>query len=1482
MPAISRIRFTNLVFENGAKRYNDVIFQFDSYNGVILLENGGGKTVLVQAVLQTVLPHTLLGERKAKDTFALENSPAHLAVEWLISDRPRRYALTAVTLFHSKQGMDSYKYVYEYESGDEHSLEGLPFVREGQNGQSRPSSKEEMADYYQYMSRNHLNAHYFTINREYQSYLEDNFKIINSEWKSVARINAAEGAVEGFFDGCNTTTQLVNQLLIPTVEEALAGGGTKDFVETFERQREHFKKHRQLRDKIEESQQVDMKINSYVNRYAFYDEARQALLKVKGEARSLYQLATQQQEQVAQRLEEHQQATSRLQEQRQEWERKQASYQLAGRRQELDYTGQIYEERRKEYEEQHEEYEQKNSRLQNLEISQLKARIRSSEEEIKYYTEQIRNLAADPDVRNLEEKIKNNAGYLRYCYLQEERILEGKKQESQTELDKVNRELRELERNHEEQQNHYYKLREQKGQAEQQRIQAENDMQSIASQILANPVQEEVLKEKPKWEQRVAELERNRLENQGLVRRLQEEKRQLLEELAQLRPQLQTCARQEQSLKDLNDRIQEEQESLLLRMKELQTELYSVHSLYTQQSTVINQFEDSVENLRLQKERAILHESQVLALHTFYESSSYYGADPLVEGWIDDWREQFTYLEAGAVYVEKAAQQLGHSVSEYFAVYPFWAISLVCKTSEADNLLARLRRQAMVLTHPVFILTQEEARSILDSLIEPSHEAPEVGRRVFPANWEVNLSLPAFQNWKQELEKKAHDASSERWHREARLQEMEEFRKQLLQFWEKYPYEEACQVQQSWQELREQVVELDQGIRNREERLEEIDTRLDSLIKKNNEISEEHTHLSNRIMKAQDYIRKVSERDKAELDLRQCQELMLTREQEMERTKRQKERGDRRQQELKEDLLLIQQEFRYLLDQPLYQEVKAAIPRESKQNRALLETERRDLVDALHQKQKGRQHLEDRLNQARIAKKDSEKDLERKRRQCDTEIDEDFIFPPGGDEEINVIIQQTKALKQLLKRLEPGLKQAETDYAIAKDRFNQQEADFYKKFTQAVVFSQSLIVVKDELEQEHQDIQSKQNYLDEQAIILKAEEDMFKQALVELERYHERYEYLQDNIVYVDLPSPVVQDFSYQPMPIIKRYIKELEDKQAHLNQVGEGLEQEKSRLEQFCQEELQDIKLRRMVVNGLKYLDNYQEVGEWKNRLSSRIALAIRHAEDDMREHDRQLQQFINHIHSYLLTMAGELRAIPRKTRVKVEDSWKEIFQFDVPQWEEKEGKSELRKHVDWMLNEIESDRYRDENGKENYALMQKDIEKWLQAPQLLSNVMQGKNIKVKCRKVTADGKVSSYPSAWESSNQWSGGEKWSKNMALFLGIQNYLAEKRQAINPRMKRSRTVILDNPFGKASSEHILDPVFFIAEQLGFQIIALTALAEGKFISDYFPIVYSCRLRPSINPDKYLIAADKEIRHAYFQDHDPEALRRLGEQKQMELF
>src|SRR5690625_1763072 len=102
------------------------------------------------------------------------------------------------------------------------------------------------------------------------------------------------------------------------------------------------------------------------------------------------------------------------------------------------------------------------------------------------------------------------------------------------------------------------------------------------------------------------------------------------------------------------------------------------------------------------------------------------------------------------------------------------------------------------------------------------------------------------------------------------------------------------------------------------------------------------------------------------------------------------------------------------------------------------------------------------------------------------------------------------------------------------------------------------------------------------------------------------------------------------------------------------------------------------------------------------------------------------------------------------------------------------------------------------------------------------------------------------------------------------------------MKRHRAVILDNPFGKASSDHVLNPVFFIAEQLGFQIIALTAHADGKFLQDYFPVIYSLRLRATEDESKQVMTKQKSVNYAYFQDHEPEVIERLEEREQLELF
>ena len=152
------------------------------------------------------------------------------------------------------------------------------------------------------MSKNRINAKVFKTKRDYHKYIEDKFKIIPKEWDRIATINGAEGDVEKFFDSCATMGQLVDNLLIPTVEEALAGDGTKEFAETFEKQREHFKKYNQLKFRIDESRQVESEVGRYIDYYKEYDEINTRVIKTKEELKALYGLAKKEQNSNSEKL----------------------------------------------------------------------------------------------------------------------------------------------------------------------------------------------------------------------------------------------------------------------------------------------------------------------------------------------------------------------------------------------------------------------------------------------------------------------------------------------------------------------------------------------------------------------------------------------------------------------------------------------------------------------------------------------------------------------------------------------------------------------------------------------------------------------------------------------------------------------------------------------------------------------------------------------------------------------------------------------------------------------------------------------------------------------------------------------------------------------------------------------------------------------------------------------------------------------------
>ena len=1475
LPAISRIRLTNIIYENGGKRFNDEIFEFDGYNGVILLANGGGKTVLIQTALQAVLPHTSLGERKIKDTLSLEGGASHVAIEWILNDRPRRYGLTAVTLFLAPEGLKSLKYAYDYSAGEDHSIENIPFVKQTMEGDTRPASRQEMQEYYQYMQNQKMNAHTFDTIKDFHQYIEENFHIVPSEWRSIAHINGAEGDVEKFFDGCKTTSQLVNQLLIPVVEGTLIGG-TEDFVQIFERQREHFKKHKELRTRIEESKSIEEKISQYVSTYTKLYEVEEKMLSKKKEAKSIYKFFVEEKEKTEDEIDHIKGLEEILLEKKYELKRKNISYELALLNKELEGARDEYEIIKSQYMDWDNRLKTKENALQNLEIAELKSHIKQKEERIGILKKQLEELDEDEDIIDLKDRLEENSSTLRGYFEREivnlgkqKTIWENQRDKYQDLLQKIHQNIEQLKNNKQNLiEGRAGDIREIKG--------IEDRMKNIKKDVLANPTKETIEGEYPKWRQRTEEIEGLNISYMKRLKVLRERKAQLSIEISNIHDEIQKLI-EYTTLKDRDlESIDEKHREILSTVKGLRLEWHYLDSIYLKQRSISQYMEERLERTRNEKEKLLEKERISYRLLDYYGENEYFTGEPLLEEWVNSWRNQFNLLEIGTRYIEKGAANLNKNIEEIYMAYPLWALAVITSEGEVGKLYKKIEEQRERLTLPILILSQEEASNMLlgKGKIEE--------RYIYPRIWQDNVDKEEFQLWKNGLEKSVKEAVKDRKEKETEEKYWQDILVKTTEFLLKYPYDEYIQ-------LVEEVKSLKDKLHNKRNLLDEkrkesglIDREIDDYQTKMKDLEQEANYLDRRIEKALDYFEKAKDRERINNLLYQKNEQLILVEKDILRQKKDRDGKEAVIREVEEGIRDIDNQIHDILTNPYYREVEDFKPLFRNLNKDSILEEREYIKDRLLERQKGRPEIVRELKETQNIKAEYEEQLRRKYASANYPVDEDVEYPYNGSIWIQGLLKDIRGFKEEIDKILPYLNEKEDLYKHRKYIYEERLSSFHEEFEEIVNFTQPLPSVKKQLAEEELQLDEKQTYIETSYERLKEQLEEIQDNIKNMDIKNGKYEFLIENIEEAILSSDIEQNLPYDREGIVSKMFEEMEKLTRDLEAKREKVIRDGNQFIQFLNVNVKDVRLREMAASGIRNKDTFDEILDWQKNMNRTINRAIRIHEKNMMEHDRELNQFIQYLYTYLNTLADELRAIPKNTRVKLEDDWKEIFQIQVPTWEEEEGKEEVRRYVDWMIGNLEKEEFLDEEGREDQGKVKKAIETWFQSKQLLTNIMGGKEIKVRCRKVTNDGNISNMYYAWESSNLWSGGEKWSKNMALFLGVLNYVAEKKQHILPNQKRHGTVIMDNPFGKASSDHVLSPVFFIAEQLGFQFIALTAHGEGRFIRDYFPVVYSCKLRPSMEGDTSILTKEKSINYAFFKDNDPMAIERIGDREQLSLF
>ena len=136
------------------------------------------------------------------------------------------------------------------------------------------------------------------------------------------------------------------------------------------------------------------------------------------------------------------------------------------------------------------------------------------------------------------------------------------------------------------------------------------------------------------------------------------------------------------------------------------------------------------------------------------------------------------------------------------------------------------------------------------------------------------------------------------------------------------------------------------------------------------------------------------------------------------------------------------------------------------------------------------------------------------------------------------------------------------------------------------------------------------------------------------------------------------------------------------------------------------------------------------------------------------------------------------------------------------------------------------------------------------------------------------------------SGGEKFVVFFSVLSALMTYARARAMeaAGGDAGTDTRVLVMDNPFGPISSEHLLNPLFEIARKHRTQLICLSDLKQNS-IMNCFNLIYMLKVRTSaIGSNEYL--KFEEIIRDYNAVHDDEKLEkavyRASDVKQISLF
>lgn len=231
MAQIRKLRIVNLYYNGGKRLIADELFDFcdgkdDPVKSALLnLENGGGKSVLVQLMMQPVIPKAKASGRKVEGFFTKADMHSYIVIEWKKDDSPE-YLMTGISMETHTQNDDEtrgnavryYTFYANYSDyRNDYNIVSLALS-------SRENNRFVPADY-DYVKklsrqRDQLTCYASDDSVKWREKLQE-YGLMSTEWRMIEKLNSVEGGMSEYFKGFAKSDNLVDDLLIKTIEEKM-------------------------------------------------------------------------------------------------------------------------------------------------------------------------------------------------------------------------------------------------------------------------------------------------------------------------------------------------------------------------------------------------------------------------------------------------------------------------------------------------------------------------------------------------------------------------------------------------------------------------------------------------------------------------------------------------------------------------------------------------------------------------------------------------------------------------------------------------------------------------------------------------------------------------------------------------------------------------------------------------------------------------------------------------------------------------------------------------------------------------------------------------------------------------------------------------------------------------------------------------------------------------------------------------------------